>query len=339
MAVPFMLQAVSALPFLVVLISNANGQVSQEPRTLSGTVYYAGGNQPVANISVELHSTEGSLIAPITTALNGWFEFRGLRPVPYTIAIDAAEFEPVSFNVDLTLSSSRGMEIYLKPRSKSQQPTGPPVSAHELSMPQKARDLMESGRKKLYKDHDAQSALPDFQEAVTIAPDYYEAYYQVAMAFLTLGGRENAEKYFRKSVELSGDKYGDADIALGKMMLDRNDFPEGEKMVRRGIELNPTSWVGHYELGRALLGENRIDDAEKSAEQARSLGPTAPIVYRLLANVHLREKNYPALLQDLDAYLKLDPNSPAGVRAKQLRDEVQRKIAEEKVSPSPGSKP
>ena len=101
-------------------------------------------------------------------------------------------------------------------------------------------------------------------------------------------------------------------MGLGTMMLERGDTAQGEKAVRRGIELSPNFWLGHYELGRALFTENKLSDALKSAEQAKSLAPSAPIVYRLLSNIHLRRNDYPALLADIDAYLKLDPDSPAG---------------------------
>ena len=321
---------------------SVKGQLPAEPRTLSGTVYYAGGNQPAENISVELHTTEGSMIAPQTTSSNGWFEFRGLPRGVYVIAINAAGFDPVNFNVDLTFNSSRGNVIYLKPRpgNLTNSPHASPISTHELSMPPKARALMESGKKKVYTDKNVQAGLADFQQAVAIAPAYYEAYYQIALAGLLLGQRDLAEKSFRKAIEVSGDKYGDADIGLGTAMLDKRDFSEGEKTIRRGIELNPDSWLGHYELGRALLNQERIEDAEKAALQARSLAPNAAVIYRLLSNVHLRQKNYPALLGDIDAYLQLDPNSPAGIRAKQMREEVQQKIeADKRPSSPPDSKP
>ena len=325
--------------FLVFIFTLAipatHGQV-REPRTLSGTVYYAGGNQPAENVSVELHSTAGTLLAPQSTTSTGWFEFRGLQRVSYVIAINLSGFEPVNFSVDLSLSSSRGNVIYLKPLPSNSTTSvhGNSVSAHELSMPQKARDSMASGKKKLYEEKDAQGALAEFQEAVSTAPGYYEAYHQIAMAYLTVGRREDAEKNFRKSIEMSADKYGEADVGLGTMMLDKNDFAGGEKMIRHGIALSPDSWLGHYELGRALLNQNRVSEALQSAEQARSLAPNAPIVYRLLSNVHLRERDYPALLQDLDNYINLDSTSPAGVRAQQLRDQVQQKISADKMQPA-----
>jgi len=106
------------------------------------------------------------------------------------------------------------------------------------------------------------------------------------------------------------------------MLMNRRQFADGEKIVRHGLELDPNAWIGHYELGRALFYEKRIPDALKSAEEARTLQPNAAIVYRLLALVHMSVHDDSAVLQDLDAYIKLDPDSALGLRAKQLRDKV-----------------
>jgi Tfp pilus assembly protein PilF len=312
-----------------------SGQIAPEPRTLSGTVYYAGGNQPAEHATVDLRTTEGNSVAQQTTSSTGWFEFRGLVRGSYVLVISLAGFETVNLNVDLTLNSRRGNSIYLTPRPDSS-PTATRdkfISAHELSMPQRARNSMETGKRKLYKEKNAQGSLRDFEEALRIAPDYYEAHYQIAMAYLTFGNREPAEKSLKKAVALSRDSYGEADVALGTLMLDKRDFSAGEKTIRRGIELNPNFWLGHYELGRALLNQNRIQEAESAALQARSLAPSVPLVYRLLSNVHMQEKKYVALLADIDAYLKLDADSPAGIRAKQLREEVRQKIASGKQKP------
>jgi regulator of sirC expression with transglutaminase-like and TPR domain len=64
------------------------------------------------------------------------------------------------------------------------------------------------------------------------------------------------------------------------------------------------------------------------------LAPNAPVVYRLLSNIHLQEKDYPALMQDIEEYLKLDPDSPAGIRAKELREQVQKKMATDHPVPA-----
>jgi tetratricopeptide (TPR) repeat protein len=194
-------------------------------------------------------------------------------------------------------------------------------------------DVMDSGMKKLYHDKDAHAALPDFQQALALAPAYYEAAYQLGMAQLSLGDRAQAEKSFRGSFEQSKHTYGESAVALGAALLDLGNTSEAEQFIRRGLVLNPNLWLGHYELGRALLQQKRLSDALTSAEQARLLAPSVPIVYRLLSNIHLQQENYPALLADLDTYLTLDPSSPAGLRAKQLRDQLQSQAAQHAPPP------
>jgi carboxypeptidase family protein/tetratricopeptide repeat protein len=299
----------------------------EQTSSITGNVYYAGWNQPAENIQVELRDTAGNLIAPQVTNASGQFEFHHLPRGNFVLVITAVGYETISLNVDTNYSSSRGNDIYLKPTSTGESgQQRPSVSAHELSMPRKSRDLVKAGKKKFYVDKDIQGALKNFQEAVAAAPDYYEAYYEIGMDYLALGKPEDADRNFRKSIELSGDKYGESEIGLGTLMLNKSDFANGEKAIRHGLELAPKFWLGYYELGRVLMNQNRIADAENAAEKARSLSPNSAIIYRLLANVHMDEKNYPALLKDLDAYIKLDPNSPAGARAREIRTQVAEKV-------------
>jgi hypothetical protein len=326
---------IAFLPLIVCLLLFPTSSSAQRSVSITGNVYYGDESHPAAHVTVQLLDSEGSDISPEATTDSGRFEFRGLRRGTYELAVDVQGYEPAHVPVDMSFTSDKGLEIYLKPIAGNHQTAkGPSVSAHELSMPQKARDWMSSGSKKLRVDKDAAGSLADFQQALELAPGYYEVHCQIAWAYLALGKRADAEKSFQKSIEVSADKYGEADVGLGTMMLDRGDFSVAEKTIRRGIELSPQFWLGPYELGRALLDEHRIADAQKSAEQAQVLAPLTPIVYRLLSNIHLQQKDYAALIQDLDAYIKLDPDSPAGIRAKQLRLEVQEKISAAKMVPA-----
>jgi len=295
--------------------------------TINGNVYYDDANQPAAHVLVQLQGSEGESRQQEETTDSGWFEFRRLGGGTYVLLVDVQGYQRVATTVDLSFMPEKGVVLRLKSLSGEKKTAGTgSVSAHELSMPARARDLMSVGKKKLYTDKNAQGALEDFQSAIATAPGYYEAHYQVGMAYISLGKRDDAETSFRKSIELSSDKYCEADVGLGTLMLDRLDFAQGEKTVRRGVELNPDYWLGQYELGRALLNQDKIAEALKSADQAKSLAPSAAVVYRLLSNIHLRQKDYPALLADIDTYIKLDPDSAAGIRAKQLRAQVAQKV-------------
>lgn len=312
------------------------GDISGNRVTLTGTIYTEKGDHPIMHANVRLCDGGGNLIEETITGDSGDFAFRGLARHNYLLQISAVGFESNSTSVDLSFNSDRGIPIYLKPTAAaaSESAHAASISAHEMSIPKAARDLVASGEQKFYVDKNTEGGMADFRSAIAAAPGYYEAYYQIALADATLGKKPEAEASLRKSIEVSQDSYGEAEIGLGTMMLERGDTAQGEKAVRRGIELSPNFWLGHYELGRALFTENKLPDALKSAEQAKSLAPSAAIVYRLLSNIHLQQKDYPALLADIDAYLKLDPDSPAGIRAKQLRDLVAQKVGAPQTTPA-----
>jgi tetratricopeptide (TPR) repeat protein len=305
-----------------------------EHRTVEGHVYYQDASHPATNIMVSLRSDEESTLDDERTGMYGEFEFRGLRPGSYTVNIDVQGYERVSLAVDLTMTSSKGNDISLHSLDKDQKhESHSSVSVHILSMPADARAAYDSGRQKLYHDKDPEGAVEQFQKAVTTAPSFYEAYEQMGVAYLQVAKPDVAEKALRKSIQLSEDKYAPADFDLGSMEMNQRQFSEGEKVVRHGLELDPTAWLGHYELGRALFYEKRVDDALKSAEQARALEPNAPVLYRLLVLIHMSQHNNTAVLADLDMYIKLDPDSSLGVRAKELREQVARSVAPPPPSP------
>jgi tetratricopeptide (TPR) repeat protein len=304
--------------------------------TVTGTVFSSSDNRRIAQASVRLCDAGGTQIEETSTNESGEFSIRDIERNRYILSISALGYESQDVHLDLSFTSERGTTIVLKPvpdKSASSAPASS-VSAHEMSMPQKARDLMASGMKKIYQDKDPKGGLADLEQATKIAPGYYEAYYQLAMAHLAANQNDEAEEAFQKSIKISGDKYGEAEVGLGTMLLNQGDNAGGEKDIRHGIELSPNFWFGYYELGRALLNDKQVADAEKAGLQARSLAPGAPLVYRLLAIVHMDQKNYPALLDDLDQYIKLDPDSPAGQRAKELRSQVAQKEGDQKATAS-----
>jgi Tfp pilus assembly protein PilF len=319
--------------FLLALVTPATiaSQMGRNTVSVTGMVLTEGKNERIEHVIVRLCDTGGNLIIQTTTLDSGQFDFRGVQRGRYILTFQANGFQNTEIHLDLSFTSDKGMTVYMKPEAGKPASTasGSSVSAHELSMPRAARDLVASGKKKLYADKNARGGLADLQKAVLIAPNYYEAHYQIGMAHLTIGEGQEAERSFRKSIEVSQDSYGDADVGLGTMLVEKGDVEAGEKAMRRGVDLNPGSWMGFYELGKLDLSRNQLESAQKSAERARSLAPNTPIIYRLLANIHMRQKNYPDLLSDLDAYVKLDPDSPAGLRAKQMRVEVEQELAKQ----------
>lgn len=295
---------------------------------LTGSVFSEGGNHRVVSAGVLLCDAGGARLEETVTDDSGKFAFSGLRASRYVLRVTAPGFVTAEVQVDLNLGSDQSVTVTLKSESGAAAASNgaATISAHELATPQAARDLLASGQKKLYTEKNAQAALRDFELATRRAPNFYEAYYQAGMAYLALQNSQEAEKQFRKAVDLSQKKYGDADIALGALLLHRNALSEGESLLRQGLSLNPGSWPGQFELGELELSRGHMEAALAAAQTAVQLAPQQPVVYRLLSVIELRQKDYPALISALDSYIELDPNSPAGMRAKELRAEAEKHL-------------
>jgi tetratricopeptide (TPR) repeat protein len=197
------------------------------------------------------------------------------------------------------------------------------VSARELSIPSKAHQAFDQGTDLLLKN-DAADSLLHFRRAVAAYASYYEAYYEMGVAYLRLSRVSDAEIAFQKSIDLSDSQYSQPLFGLGAVLVYQKKFAEAEGVTRKGLNLDASSWSGHCYLGWALFGLDRLEDAEKSVREALRLKADSLESLRLLADIHSREKDYRALLNDLDEYLKLDPDSPIAVRAKGLRSAAER---------------
>jgi tetratricopeptide (TPR) repeat protein len=301
---------------------------SHSSASLSGFLFSEGANQRIGNAVVRLSSEGQSSWQESVTNDSGEFTFQGLQPGRFVLQIRASGFDPLERPLDLSSAPERGLAIFLKPaKNPNGQPaSAPSVSVHELSMPGAARELLASGKRKFYFEKNPQGGLRDFQSAVTKAPDYYEAYHQIGLAYLSLSDLAGAEKSLRKSVELSHGEFPDADIALGSLLADHGNPADGEALLRRGLELFPRSWIGRYEMATIEYARGDLPTARQSAQQAKSLAPNQPLPHRLLAIIDLQERNYPALLEELDAFIALEPGSPAGIRAKELRARTQKTL-------------
>jgi tetratricopeptide (TPR) repeat protein len=305
----------------------SRAQVSHQASTInvSGVVFSDQGNKRIQGAVVQLCTGDGRMIEERRTRALGEFTFPGLSPGAYTFQVTAPGYEPTQFKPDARLTRDQSFTIYMKSEelTETSTSTSSPVSAHVLSMPQKARGFYETGMQKLYNERDATGALEEFQKAMRKAPSFYEAEFQSGMASLSMGKGAEAETNFRKSIEMSGDKFPDANMALGVLLLDRGDLVGASAQLHHALEVNPAAWMACLKLGDIAYRQGNYPEAETWAKKAGQIEPTMPMVHQLLAEIHIKQKDYPAAIEDIDAYLALDADSANAVRLKELRVKLQ----------------
>lgn len=185
---------------------------------------------------------------------------------------------------------------------------------------------------------DYAGALAQFDKAINEFDPYYEAYADMGVAQFMLGHTPDAVRSFQKSIDLSKGKYPDAEFDYADLLNDTGDFAGAAPLARQDIALEDASWRGYFQLSRALLGLKQIPEAEKSARRAQELNPQDRQIYVILTNIHIAKRDYPAVLEDIDAYLKLDPDSSASQQMRATRAQVARVLAS-KPAPAPARTP
>jgi tetratricopeptide (TPR) repeat protein len=206
----------------------------------------------------------------------------------------------------------------------------PTVSVRDLKIPGKARKAYNKGAQR-FDLRDWSGSVTEFQRAIAAYKDFYEAYYKIGLADLELKLSTEAEAAFRKAIELSEGQFAPALYGLGLTLGDAKQFDDALAFIRSGLTLEPTSARGNFTLGWVLYMAGRVVEAEDSAKRAVLYAPNFAIGHLLLAQIE-RQLNHPAaMIDELDAYLRLQPDSPrsAGVRA--VRDQAAGVLAQADV--------
>ncbi len=215
----------------------------------------------------------------------------------------------------------------------------PTISARQLAIPEKAVKAYNKGTQR-FAHKDWPGSVAEFQRAIAAYKDFYEAYYKIGLADLELQLNAQAEAAFRKSIELSDGRFAPALFGLGLTLGNGKQFDDALAFIRLGLALEPTSTRGNFTLAWVLYNAGRVVEAEQSARQAVLYAPDFAMAHLLLAQIDRRLNHSAAMVEELDTYLRLEPDNPrsAGVRA--VRDDAARSLAPANVETAAvGSEP
>jgi tetratricopeptide (TPR) repeat protein len=310
------------MPMVVAQSSASTGSGGE----ISGTVFWSGdNNRPAAQVIVSLKSDPTGVSRSILTDLEGRFAVSGLPAGAYDVVAAEVGYEPVALRVQLDGSSSK-VVLHLKPAAPANDArNAATISVSQLQIPSKAREEYQRGLQSLAKN-DLPEALKHFTKACMTYPSFYEAQYHVGVAHLKMGRHEEAMQAFQRAVDLSAGRYAPAELGVGALLYESGNSGEAEKVIRRGLELDDSLPEGYVLLGMVLLRERRPDEAERSAREALLRRATFAQAYLVLSDVHASRHDYRGQVQDLDAYLALEPKGLDHMRVVQARELLLHKL-------------
>jgi tetratricopeptide (TPR) repeat protein len=112
-----------------------------------------------------------------------------------------------------------------------------------------------------------------------------------------------------------------ANINLGTLHYNRQDYALAEKHYRRAIEIDPRYALAYFDLGNVLDETGRVAEAIQTYNTALKLAPTYADAHYNLALAFEKVKEPRKALRHWRAYVKLDTTGPWAIHA---RNQVQR---------------
>src|SRR5215467_9084582 len=161
------------------------------------------------------------------------------------------------------------------------------------------------------------TAIRFCEKAIEEDPNYALAYAGLSDAYDGLGlrgyiapieGRRKAEEAAHKALALD-DNLAEAHAELGQVYTTFAplDFSEGDRELRRAIELSPSSAWAHESLGFSFLHQGRLEEGLQESLKAREFDPLSSIIARGVAFSYYLKRDYSRALVLLRQANELGP--------------------------------
>lgn len=163
------------------------------------------------------------------------------------------------------------------------------------------------------------AAIEYFQQAVDLDPGYATAYAGLADGYMVLAFYDpNPAKGFAAKGKAAALKALEIDPGMGEALstlallrctLDW-DWSEGERNVRRALELKPRYAWAHDYYAIMLTGMARHEEAVREIRLAVELEPASPVFRTHLAWLLINARMYDEAIVECRKTMELDPNFP-----------------------------
>lgn len=152
-----------------------------------------------------------------------------------------------------------------------------------------------------------EDAVQSMRRAVTLKPDFSDAWLALADLLTALGVRDGADEAFTMYVRHSAN---DPHLREPAAALRENRVADAENQLRRHVEQHPTDVAALCMLADVVERDDRLKEAEALLERCLELAPGYKRARHNYAVVLLRRNKAPEALQETGRLLADDPGNP-----------------------------
>jgi tetratricopeptide (TPR) repeat protein len=156
-----------------------------------------------------------------------------------------------------------------------------------------------------------QSSVEFHERAISLTPKFAEGYWHLANVYLSLGQFENAEKHYRKAIELKPEEPQYLE-SLGVLLAESERPGDAVQVLEEAIRIDAQNPDAYYHLGNIYARDFR--DAPKALpyfERLVLLDPNYENAYLSLGAAYISAKRYRDGIATLKKEIELKPGSAA----------------------------
>ena len=296
---------------------------------IEGTVFDPN-RRPVPDLWIELQNEFNLNMMRVRTSGTGRFTFTGMGTGHYYIKVytSGTNFEEQTQAVDVvnvvaSASDTVYQDISLRYR-KGMGESGirqPNESVFVQEIPPDALRLYKSGVKDL-SGKDVQKGRDEIDQAIKIFPNYYDALNALGCNYVDNKEYEKSLPYLIQAVTVNQRSFPSF-YSLAYAAYKLNHFPEASEAARGAAMLQPNSVNAQLLYGMILRINGNLDQAMITLLKAEKLSKETPLaeVHWQLALLYNKLNRNKEAADELENYLKIDPNAP---NKKEVQDLIQK---------------
>jgi tetratricopeptide (TPR) repeat protein len=160
-----------------------------------------------------------------------------------------------------------------------------------------------------YTDQLFENAEKEFRRVLELNPTFVRGYDNLGLALEPLGKEEEAIQSYRKAIDLAiqqNIKYEWPQINLSNFLFKKNRFDESLELARQAVAINPRSAEANLALGMALAKKGRDQEAIEALKEAVRNNPQLSRPHYHLGQIYRKQGLQEEAAKELKTFEELN---------------------------------
>ena len=150
-------------------------------------------------------------------------------------------------------------------------------------------------------------AIEAYKKAITLKPDFAEAYYNMGNALKEQGKLEEAIQAYTKTISINSN-YAEAYLNLGNAFREQGKLEKAIESYTKAISINPNYAEAYTNMGNAFKEQGKLEEAIQAYNKAISRKPDYAEAYTNMGNALKEQGKLEETIQAYKKALSINPD-------------------------------